>query len=111
MKKVLAVFLAILMVFSAMSVIVYAEDAAEESTTSSTPRYPDQEEPRDILDEDGLVVPLNFNQLQMSFVFKIFEKIINFILSIFGGGLDANLTDSVSDAGRWLDEALSNIAG
>lgn len=115
MKKVLAVFMAILMAFSAMSLVVFAEDAnpADEPSSEETTeiRYPDPEEPRDILNEDGLVFPINFNQLKMSFVFKIIEKIINFFLGIFGGDLDANLTDSVSDAGKWLDEAISNIAG
>ena len=114
MKKVLAVFMAILMAFSAMSLVVFAEDAApadEPETTTEVIRYPEDTGIRDILNGDGLVFPINFNQLEMSFVFKIVEKIINFFLGLFGGDIDANLTDSVSDAGVWLDEAISNIAG
>ena len=113
MKKVLAVFMAILMLFSVMSVAVFAEDAETESGTETTMiRYPDGEgTTRNIVNDDGLVFPINFNQLEMSFVFKILEKIINFFLGIFGGDLDMNLTDSISDAGVWLDEAISNIEG
>ena len=109
MKKVLAVFLAILMAFSAVGIIGFAEDADEESTTVI--RYPEEDTTRNIVNDDGLVFPINFEQLKMSFVFKIVEKIINFFLGIFGGDLDMNLTDSVADAGKWLDEAISNIAG
>ena len=109
MKKVLAVFLAILMAFSAIGVIGFAEDAEEESTTVI--RYPEEEDTRNIVNDEGLVYPVNFEQLKMSFMFKIIEKIINFFLGIFGGDLDMNLTNSVSDAGKWLDEAISNIQG
>ena len=114
MKKVLAVFMAILMLFSVMSVAVFAEDAESETEATETTmiRYPDGEgTTRNILNDDGLVFPTNWNQLKMSFVFKIVEKIINFFLGIFGGDLDMNLTDSISDAGVWLDEAISNIEG
>lgn len=114
MKKVLAVFLAVLMAFSTLTLVAFAEDTApvEESTTEEdVPRYPDPEEPRNIVNEDGLVFPINFNQLEMSFVFKIIERIINFFLGLFGGDLDMNLTNSVSDFGVWLDEAISNIQG
>ncbi len=112
MKKVLAVFMAILMMFSAMSVAVFAEDASDDATTTTMIRYPDGEgTTRNIVNDEGLVFPINFDQLKMSFVFKIIEKIINFFLGLFGGDLDANLTDSISDAGTWLDEAISNIEG
>ena len=113
MKKVLAVFMAILMAFSALSVAVYAEDAAgaEDTTGSTVIHYPEEDTTRDIVNDDGLVFPINFTQLKMSFVFKIVERIINFFLGIFGEDLDMNLTDSVADAGKWLDEAISNIEG
>ena len=122
MKKVLAVFLAILMLFSCMSVIVFAEGTDPEDTVTETEvpeetgttmiHYPDgQGTTTNILNDDGLVFPSNWNQLKMSFVFKIVERIINFFLGLFGGDVDANLTDSVSDFGVWLDEAISNIEG
>ncbi|MBQ7637744.1 MAG: hypothetical protein IJS90_02435 [Clostridia bacterium] len=109
MKKIIAVFLAILMTFSALSMAVYAEDGSEETTT--TIRYPEEEPSTGILDENGLVVPQNTTQLKMAFIFKIVEKIINFILGLFGGGdTDQYISDGVADAGTWLDEALSNIS-
>ncbi len=118
MKKVLAVFMAILMLFSVMSVAVFAEDTVTEPQSSSEEtdttmiHYPDgQGTTTNIMNDEGLVFPSNWNQLKMSFVFKIVEKIINFFLGLFGGDLDMNLTDSVSDMGVWLDEAISNIEG
>ena len=72
---------------------------------------PEEDTTRDIVNDEGLVFPTNPNQLEMSFVFKIIERIINFFLGIFGSDLDKNLTESVADAGKWLDEAISNIAG
>ena len=116
MKKFLAVFMAILMLFSCMSVVVFAEDAAGDAesvseTDTTIIRYPEETGTRNIVNEDGLVFPINFDQFKMSFVFKIVEKIINFFLGLFGGDVDQNLTDSISDAGVWLDEAISNIEG
>lgn len=109
MKKILAVFMAILMVFTALSVTVYADDTSEETTTSI--RYPDEEPSTGIVDDDGLVVPENPTQLGFAFFFKIIEKAINFILGIFGVNLDKSISGGVSDAGKWLDEAISNIFG
>ncbi len=113
MKKVLAVILAVIMAFSALSVIAFAEDTtpAEESTTEETPRYPDDTGIPNIVNDEGLVFPTNFNQLEMSFVFKIIERIINFFMGLFGGSFDQNATASVSDFGVWLDEVISNIQG
>jgi hypothetical protein len=111
MKKVLAVFLAVLMAFSALSVLALAEAPAEDDTSTTVIRYPEEDTTRDIVNDEGLVFPTNPNQLEMSFVFKIIERIINFFLGIFGSDLDQNLTESVSDMGKWLDEAISNIAG
>ena len=111
MKKVIAVFLAVLMAFSAVSVLALAEAPAEDDTSTTVIRYPEEDTTRDIVNDEGLVFPTNPTQLEMSFVFKIIERIINFFLGIFGSDLDQNLTESVADAGKWLDEAISNIAG
>ncbi len=109
MKKVLAVFMAILMAFSALTLVVSAAEPAEEETTVI--RYPEEEGTSNIVNDEGLVFPQNSTQLKMAFSFKIIERIINFILGLFGGDLDQNLTHSISDAGKWLDEAISNING
>ncbi|MBR5409425.1 MAG: hypothetical protein IK104_02045 [Clostridia bacterium] len=114
MKKVLAVFLAVLMAISALSVTVFAGEAEEPSTDEIVTLPGGEEETtRDIVSNDGtMVVPINFTQLKESFVFKLVEKIINFFLSMFGGAdLDDMLSGGVSDVGTWLDEALSNIDG
>ena len=120
MKKILAVFLAVLMAFSALTLVALAEDAEEPATTvteeessepTTVPRYPEQESVSNIVNPDGLVFPTNDTQLEMSFIFKIIEKIINFFTGLFGSDVDANLTDSVADFGKWLEEALSNISG
>ncbi|MCH5198598.1 MAG: hypothetical protein J1E34_06795 [Oscillospiraceae bacterium] len=112
MKKVLAVFMAVLMAFSALSVAVYAQDGDTSEETTTAVRYPQEEPSTGIVDDDGLVVPQNPTQLGMAFFFKIIEKVINFILGLFGGGnLDGSISGSVDDAGKWLDEAISNIFG
>ena len=119
MKKFIAVFLAMLMIFSVTSV-AFATETPEGAgdTVAEEPAAPEEEgttaasgEPttRNIVNKDGLVVPINFTQLKSSFVFKIVEKIINLILGIFGKSLDDFLTEGVSDAGDWIDEAISNI--
>ncbi len=112
MKKILAVFMAVLMTFSfATFALANDADPAEESTTEEMITYPESNGIPNIMNDEGLVFPENFNQLKMSFVFKIVERIINFFLGLFGGDVDANLTDSVSDMGKWLDEIISNISG
>ena len=116
MKKIIAVFLAVLMAFSTLGVVAFAEDTAPAGDTTTTdedvPRYPDDTGIPNIVNDDGLVYPQNPNQLEMSFVFKIVERIINFFKGLFGGDdLDMNLTESVSDFGKWLDGILGNIKG
>ena len=117
MKKVLAVLLAVIMAFSAISLVALAEDTEEPATTADDTtnttviHYPDPEPTSNIVNPEGLVFPTNGTQLEMSFVFKIIERIINFFLGLFGEDVDANLTDSVADLGKWLDEAISNIQG
>ncbi len=113
MKKFLAVLMAVLMAFSFVTFACAAEaDPTEENTTQEEMiTYPESDGIPNIINNEGLVFPENFNQLKMSFVFKIVERIINFFLGLFGGDTDANLTDSVSDLGKWLDEIISNISG
>lgn len=109
MKKVLSVFLAVLMMFSALGVVAFAQ-GTEEPASEPVSQETEEETTRNILSNDGtMVVPINFTQLKDSFVFKIIEKIINFFLSIFGSDLDDFLSGGVKDAGDFLDEALSNI--
>ena len=90
MKKVLAVFMAILMAFSAVSLVAFAEDSEPADTETTTeaaddsPRYPEDTGIRNIMNSDGLVFPINFDQLKMSVVFKIIERIINFFLGLIG---------------------------
>ena len=119
MKKIIAMLLVVLTVFSMTSVAVFAaadepagQEAVAEDPVAEEPAD-DSDEPttRNIVNKDGLVVPINFEQLKQSFVFKIIEKVINLILSVFGTSLDDFLTDTVKGGGDFLDEALSNIEG
>lgn len=109
MKKVIAVFLAILVVFGTTSVAFAADEPAGDVTTTAV----EENTTRKITNDDGLVIPINFEQLKMSVVFKVIEKIIKFILNIFGGNDAGDIDDegatAVSDAGSWLDEILSEI--
>ena len=105
MKKVLAVLLAVLMVFSVMAISVYAAapnadpaPAVEDETT------------RNIQNEEGLVVPVNETQLKFSFVFKVVEKFVKFVLGIFGSDVDYTIADGVEKVGAWFDEVISNIS-
>lgn len=105
MKKILAVFLAVLTVFSFITVSSVAADDPEESTTVVT----EEHTTRNILDEDGNVVPVNETQLKFAFVFKIVEKIVAFVLGIFGKEVDDTIAGGIKGVGDWLDEAISNI--
>ena len=112
MKKVLAIFLSILMLFSAVGVTAFAEEPEEPTDEFVTIDPQEEETTRNIVSNDGSMdVPINFNQLKDSFVFKIIEKIINFILGVFGTSLDEMVSGGVKDAGDFLDEAISNIDG
>lgn len=108
MKKVLSVFMAILMIFTSISVVAFAAVEPEETTTMA--RYPEPEPSTGIVDDDGLVVPKNPTQLTFAFFFKIIEKVISTFTGLFDK-LDEILTGNVSDAGKWLEEAVSNIFG
>lgn len=111
MKKVLAVFMAILMIFSCMSVAVYAA-AGDETTTeidlSGTPT--EEKTTRDIMNDDGLVIPINFKQLKMSVIFKLLEKVVKFILKIFvgddWGDTDESIADVVSSVADDISQAI-----
>ena len=102
MKKILAVFMAVLMLFSCISIVSFA--AATEDTTAG------ENTTRDIQNEDGLVVPINFTQLKTSIIFKVFEKIFKFILNLFAGddadAVDQSIASEIASAG---DEVASAI--
>lgn len=112
MKKIIAVFLAALVVFSTASVAIAADEPAGDVATTVT-TIKEENTTRNIKNKDGLVVPFNFEQLKMSVVFKIFEKIFKFVLNLFGGGnsgdIDQEGATAVEDAGKWLDEIFSEI--
>ena len=97
MKKIIAVFMAVLMIFSCTGILVLAAD--DESTTVIEFGGSEQEEKttRNIQNGDGLVVPINFKQLKMSVIFKIFEKIIKFVLNLFAGDDADNVDESIAD--------------
>lgn len=106
MKKLIAVFLAMLMVFSILSVAVYAEEPVAEQTTAAT----EEKTTRNILSEDGKVVPVNEMQLKAAFLYKIVEKLFSFVFSIFGKEADDALAGFVSGVAGWIDEAISNLS-
>lgn len=111
MKKILAVFLAVLMAFSVFSVAVMAddEDPAEPSSTVieiEVTENPNEPTTRNILSDNGLVVPINFKQLKMSVIFKIIEKVLKFIFGLFGGDIDDNLASEVSSIGGEIQSAI-----
>lgn len=111
MKKLLAVLMAVLVVFTTCSVAVFAEDEIE----TTAPVAVEENTTRNIQNDEGLVVPLNFNQLKSSVIFKIFEKIISFILSLFGADVapevDQEAATMVDEIGSALDERLTDIFG
>ena len=110
MKKIIAVFLAILTVFGTASVAFAADEPAGDEVTTVVK---EESTTRNIKNDDGIVVPWNFEQLKMSVVFKIIEKIFKFILNLFGGNnkddIDQEGATAVDDAGKWLDEILSEV--
>lgn len=110
MKKLLAIFMAVLVVFTTCSIAVFAEETDEVTTA---PVITEEDTTRNIKNDDGLVVPLNFNQLKSSIIFKIFEKIISFILSLFGAEtapeVDQEGATLVDEIGSALDERLTDL--
>ena len=112
MKKVLAVIMAMLVIFTSLSVVVMAEETPDANVTTTVA---EEKTTRDIMNDDGLVVPINFNQLKSSIIFKIFEKIISFIMSLFGAEaapeVDQEAATMVDEIGSALDERLTNLFG
>lgn len=112
MKKLIAVLLAVLTLFSAMSVAVFATAAdPDESSSIEAPPVPEGEDKttRNIMNEDGLVVPVNEMQLKASFIVKIVEKVVKFMLGIFGKDVDDSLTEGVRRVGEWLDKLFGDV--
>lgn len=112
MKKVLAVFMAMLMALSVFSVAVMAEGEVvneEHSTTTieiEITENPNEPTTRDIQSEGGLVVPINFKQLKMSVIFKLIEKVLKFIFGLFGSDIDDNLASEISSIGGEVQSAI-----
>ena len=113
MKKVLAVFLAILMALSVFSVAVMADDEGAAGETPSTTQIEieitentNERTTRDIQNDEGLVIPINFKQLKMSVIFKLIEKVLKFIFGLFGGDIDDNLASEVSSIGGEVQSAI-----
>ena len=63
MKKLLAIFMAVLVVFTTCSIAVFAGETDTETTTD--PVVQEENTTRNIKNDDGLVVPINFNQLNL----------------------------------------------
>lgn len=112
MKKLLAVLMAALVIFTTCVVAVMAEETEEIPVTEAVA---EENTTRNIMNDDGLVVPINFNQLKSSVIFKIFEKIISFILSLFGADVapevDKEAATAVDELGSALDERLTDLFG
>ena len=111
MKKILALFLAVLMAFSVFSVAVMADDEEQAEPNSTVieievTENPNEPTTRNILSDNGLVVPINFKQLKMSVIFKIIEKVLKFIFGLFGGDIDDNLASEVSSIGGEIQSAI-----
>ncbi|MBQ7689068.1 MAG: hypothetical protein IJT27_07630, partial [Clostridia bacterium] len=62
-----------------------------------------------IQNEDGLVVPTSTTQLKFAFLFKTIEKVMKFILGIFGADLDATLSGGVASFVAKIEEIISNL--
>lgn len=106
MKKFLAVFMALLMVFTSTALVVFAADPADPTTTVAE----DEKTTRNIKNDDGLVVPINFKQLKFSVIFKLIEKVIKWILNLFGGDsaddIDQSIADDISSIGEDVSKAI-----
>ncbi len=105
MKKLLAVLMAVLVAFSALSVVVMADETAGAETVV--------EDNKNIMNEDGLVFPENFTQLEYSIIFKLFEKALTYIFdlieSIFGDILpELDVDDTLAGGVEDLDGIISD---
>ena len=99
MKKLLAIFMAVLVAFSALSVVVMAEETADTENS--------------IMNDEGLVFPENFTQLEYSIIFKVFEKALNYIFdlieSIFGDILpELDVDDTLAGGVEDLDGIITD---
>lgn len=112
MKKVLAVVLAMIMAFSVFTVAVMAEDEGSSEVVNTTQveieitENPNEPTTRDIQNDQGLVIPINFTQLKQSVIFKIIEKILKFIFGLFGADIDDILATEVSSIGGEIQSAI-----
>ena len=112
MKKVLAVVLAMIMAFSVFTVAVMAEDEGSSDVVNTTQieieitENPNEPTTRNIKNDEGLVIPINFTQLKQSVVFKIIEKILKFIFGLFGADIDDILATEVSSIGGEIQSAI-----
>ena len=107
MKKLIAVLLAVITVFSLITVAVYADEEPAEPVASEN--VPEEETTMHIQNEDGLVVPTSTTQLKFAFLFKTIEKVMKFILGIFGADLDATLSGGVASFVAKIEEIISNL--
>lgn len=113
MKKILAIIMAALVVFTTCSIAVMADETAEVETTAVVVEK-EEATTRNILNDEGLVVPINMSQFKSSIIFKIFEKILSFILSLFGDAapeVDQEGATLVDEIGSALDERLTDLFG
>lgn len=112
MKKILAVFMAMLMALSVFTVAVMADDEVvneEHSTTTieiEITENPNEPTTRNIISDNGLVVPINFTQLKQSIIFKIIEKVLKFIFGLFGAEIDDQLASEISSIGGEVQSAI-----
>lgn len=112
MKKVIAVLMAVLMVFTSFTLCAFAEDPDNGESTTIEIGGSEKEEntTRNILSDDGLVVPINFKQLKFSIIFKVIEKIIKFVLNLFAGDdaadVDQSIADEISSIGEDISQAI-----
>ena len=113
MKKFLAVFMAMLMALSVFTMAVVAEDEVviEEEHSSTVieieiTENPNEPTTRNIVSDNGLVVPINFTQLKQSVIFKIIEKVLKFIFGLFGGDIDEQLATEISSIGDEVQSAI-----
>lgn len=111
MKKLIAVILAMLMALSVFTFAVAAEDEEVNEPTSTVieieiTENPNEPTTRNIVSDNGLVVPINFTQLKQSIIFKIIEKVLKFIFELFGGDIDDQLASEVSSIGGEVQSAI-----
>ncbi len=110
MKKVLAVIMAVLVVFTTCSIAVFAGETDVETTA---PAVQEEATTDGFLTSGGLVFPETMNQFKTSIIFKLFEKIISFILSLFGEDTSTKIDQEgatiVDELASALDERLTDL--